>query len=159
MFKILTILILVIVSAFLQGTNFNIGGVKPNWILTSLAALAFLEADLFFFSIIVLAAIIVLRYQPAFDWNLTALIIVVFAVFFLGRRLPGREIVNFLFVLILATIGIYLLIDPEFIFRNFSFFLRELIYNLILGMAYFHIFKSLIGKRDWLMQKKITRHA
>ena len=137
---------LVAAAAFLQGTNFNIAGVKPNWTLAVLLVLAFFINDFIFYFILVLLASVILRFQPSFSWELAVWLLIVLTGFFAARRLPWRGIVNFSVMICAGTVGFYLLIDHKFVYGNIGVWSAELIYNVLVGLSLFltlrYVFQS-----------------
>src|SRR3989338_165368 len=144
-YKIIGIILLVVVAAFLQGVNFYIFGVKPNWALAVFLALAFV-ADFWFYLVMEFSALIVLRFQPAFSWELGALAVIIFLVFIAARQLPWKESINFLFLTFASPTLFYLLVNPKFLYFQIGIFLIELFYNLLLGLTVFFILKNYAPK-------------
>src|SRR3989344_419225 len=144
-YKIIGIILLVVVAAFLQGANFYIFGVKPNWVLAVFVALAF-AADFWFYLLLDFVALIILRFQPAFSWELGALAIIIFLVFLAARHSLWKESVNFLVLIFAAPILFYLLVNPTFLYLQPGVFLLELFYNLLLGLTVFFILENYASK-------------
>ena len=143
--KIAALILLVLTAAWIQGANFYIFGVKPNWVLAVFLALAFV-ADFWFYLLMELAALIILRFQPAFSWELGVLALVIFLVFMAARHLPWKESVNFLVLSCAAPTLFYLLVNPTFLYSHPSVFLLELFYNLLLGLTIFFILENYAPK-------------
>lgn len=144
-YKIIGAVFLVVGVAFLQGSNFYILGVKPNWILAVFLALAF-TADFWFYLFLELIALVILRFQPALSWELGVLALIILLAFLAARRLPWKESVNFLVLAFVAPAMFYLLVNPKFLYLQPGVFLMELFYNLLLGLILFFILENYVSK-------------
>lgn len=139
--KISGLIFLLLAVAWLQGANFYIFGVKPNWILAVFVALVFVIIDFWFFAMLVFLTSAALRFQPDFSWELTSLVLIALTVFFLVRRLPWKESVNFFILMVFGSAVFYLLINPAIFYVRPGVFLLELVYNLILGFILLLVFE------------------
>lgn len=133
--QFLIALVLVIIAGIFQGTSlFDIGGIKPNFIIAVLITLSFFIADWFAYLSLVLVAVFFLRFHPgpeSIDFILTALAL---AVFGLGKLIPGKTIFSIIFLIAIATPTLYFIGDLDFFQSNFLTVFQEMFYNIILGL-------------------------
>lgn len=124
----LTRFLLVLLAAFFQLTNFfNIFGVKPNFSLAVLAAIAAAGIVFHEYILLVLLSAVLLKFNPGFDVGALVFAITAFTIFAANRYLPWNRFLNNFVLIIGATFLLQLMILPARI--NFS----EIVYNLILS--------------------------
>ena len=121
-------LLLIIFAAFLQLTNFfNFFGVKPNFSLAVLAAIAATGVVFREYLLLALLSAVLLKFKPGFDAGALAFAITAFAIFAANRYLPWNRFLNNFVLIIGATFLLQLTISPVKI--NFL----ETAYNLALS--------------------------
>lgn len=139
--KIAGLIILVVAAAWIQGANFYLFGVKPNWVLTILIVSAFMVSDFWLYAVLVFLGAATLRFQPVFSWELVALVVMALALFWAARYLPLKEAINFIILLTVAPPLFYLLTAPRLLYLRPGILLLEIVYNFILGFVFILIFK------------------
>ncbi len=138
--KVAILAVLVFAFAILQTSGFVVFGIKPNLVLAALVAFAFIAADLVSFTILILAAVIGLRWLTGWDSAILVLSVVSFAVWLFVHLFPGKEILNLAIAVAAATVIFYLILDPFFILQETAGLAAELVYNLIVSWALLCLF-------------------
>lgn len=133
-------LIFTAVAGFLQNTNLvNLGDIKPNLTLVVLIALSFFMTNFFYYLILVLVAGIFLKFEAVFELNNLAFTLILFAVYWLERKLPGRPFLNNVLLIAVSTLVFYALVDFTFLNSYPLTVFKEMVYNIILGILVFFI--------------------
>jgi hypothetical protein len=142
-------LALILVIAWLQSNpTFAIYGVKPNLVMAFLGALAVFTSQFFFFIIIIILANLVLQNLFFFSWESIVFILLLALGFFLVRRLPWRTLINITALIILITLGLYLVIEPMFVFNNPRIVFLELIFNILFASLFYLLMSYVTGRHD-----------
>lgn len=140
--------LLLLVAAFLQGLPIVIFGVKLNLVLPLLIAAAFLIKDLLSLVILILAAILFLRFQPIFFWPSAAAGLIALAIFAARRYLPWRDSINLPFLLFAATAIFYAIVDWRYLTSSYSLVFLEAVYNTIIGSTVFTVLNLWLKNRS-----------
>ena len=123
-------ILLVVLAAFLQLTNFfNLFGVKPNFSLAVLAAIATSGIIFRDYLLLALLSAIFLKFNPGFDAGILAFAVTAFAVFAANNYLPWNRYINNIILIVAATLLLQILLVP------IRINLPEVIYNVILGVV------------------------
>ena len=118
--------ILVAAAGLIQNTDtLNAFGIKPNLALAVLVALAFFITTLFVYSALVLTAVAFLRFEGGFELSTLVFAIVAFLVFWLCEKLPGKNFINNILSIGLATLVFYLAADPAFFINDTISVIKE----------------------------------
>ena len=150
--KILIWLFFVFLAVIIQTNRLlNLNGVNPNLILLFilLAVVSekeFRKALILIFAIVLLSAV-VLPY-----WSKQILILGglgLLALLF-KKFLTGGAFWDFLILIVLGTLGFYLLKAPSYLITDFISVVGELIYNIILGIFLVFLITNLTGLRKRL---------
>ncbi|HEY4475784.1 MAG TPA: hypothetical protein VJB92_03660 [Candidatus Paceibacterota bacterium] len=141
--------ILVAAAGLIQNTDtLNAFGIKPNLALAVLVALAFFITTLFVYSALVLTAVAFLRFEGGFELSTLVFAIVAFLVFWLCEKLPGKNFINNILSIGLATLVFYLAADPAFFINDTISVIKEGVYNIIIGSAVFALASAFVyGKK------------
>ena len=141
--------ILVAAAGLIQNTDtLNAFGIKPNLALAVLVALAFFITTLFVYSALVLTAVAFLRFEGGFELSTLVFAIVAFLVFWLCEKLPGKNFINNILSIGLATLVFYLAADPAFFINDTISVIKEGVYNIISGSAVFALASAFVyGKK------------
>src|SRR3989344_7222246 len=106
---------LVLVAAILQNFNWlNLWGVRINLILILIIALAFVARNWLEYFLMVLFAAIFLKTQDGWDWTLGAFILTSALVYWGYKFAPWRSIINYLVLVLFATIFFYFVANRGF---------------------------------------------
>ena len=142
-------LIFTAAAGFFQNTNLvNVGDVKPNLTLVVLIALSFFMTNFFYYLFLVLVAGIFLKFEAAFELNNLIFTFIIFAVYWLERKLPGRPFLNNIMLIAVSTLIFYALADFAFLNSYPLTVFKEVVYNIILGILVF-----LISRRSLFHEK------
>jgi hypothetical protein len=129
--KLIWLFLLTIFLALLQNTNLLIFyGIKPNLVLVFLIALSFFITDIFIYLYFVLVGVIFLGFEQL------AIALPAILSFAVGRRLHWQPFFNNLLLVSAGTIVFYLLVGWS------SVVLGEIIYNLVVGSAFFALIEK-----------------
>ena len=143
-FRWVTTGIIVFGLALIQTTTIIMPfGVKPNFILTALTALSFFVSSFTLFMVFVLGSLFIAQFYPYFEASILLLGLWSIIIFFMGHRLAGKPFFNNLFIIIVATIVFYAVIDFGFLRNSAGTVFLEIVCNVILGSVLFWIFKAL----------------
>ncbi len=124
----------------------NFFNIKPNFTLVVLTTVSFFVVDWLSYLILVLLAGIFLRFQTGFELVNLSFVFIILALFVIGRKLPGRGIINNMFLIFLGTLALYLTADFNFLYGYPIIVLKELIYNIILGTIIFALAMRFFGR-------------
>lgn len=112
----------------MQLTNFfNLFGIKPNFSLAVLVAIAASGVALHEFLLPALLSAVILKFKPGFDVSALAFAITAFAAFAANRFLPWTRYINNTVLIVGATVFLNILLSPIRITP------LEIVYNVILG--------------------------
>ena len=143
----ITAVILVLVSALLQNTEFlSFYGIKINLVLALLLTFGFFIHNFWHYLTLSLEGILLLKISPGLDKQTLALFILVIAAFYLKKYLFWQPIINNVFLIIVATALFYLLIDFDFLIYNTATIILEAVYNVICGLVLYLILKRIYGE-------------
>ncbi len=137
-----TQIILVLLASFLQATGLiSVFGIKPNLPLAVLMPLIFWIKDWRWFAVLSLTAAFIIKLPVGWEWPTAIFLAVVATSYFIKNILPWQPWFNNLALLAAATALVNLLIQGLS-----SFFLLEIILNLIIGVAAFIYFSVYYGQ-------------
>lgn len=143
----LTDVVLVFLFGLIQSFSLiSFYGVKPNLLLSLLTVLLFSVENFWQYLILVLTALISLKYSNFITKELAIFGIVMLLAFYFKRYLAEHEFLAIFSITVVLTIIFYVAIDYNFIINNLSSFLLELIYNLLASIIF------------WLMLDSAMRH-
>lgn len=132
----LDIILISIVSLAQSFSLIIFNGVKPNFVLAILVVFIFSEKEFWRYLILVLISLISLNYSAFISKEAAFFGLLMLSAFYFKKYLSESIFLHsFLFTLILTTI-FYLFIDFRFIFNNFSVFLLELFYNILISLIF-----------------------
>jgi len=150
--KILIWLFFVFLAVIIQTNRLlNFNGVNPNLILLFILLAVVLEKEfrkaLILIFLIIVLSVVVLPY-----WSKQILILGglgLLALLF-KKFLTGGAFWDFLILIVLGTLGFYLLKAPSYLITDFISVVGELIYNIILGIFLVFLITNLTGLRKRL---------
>lgn len=146
--KILLWFFLVSSAVIIQSNHFlNFLGVNPNLILLFVFLPLILEKEfsrvLLLISITLILILIFLPYWPKEILILAGLAILGL---FLRKFLTGNELLDFIILIFLGSLGFYLINSFSYCFQEPLILIAELIYNIFLGSLLFFIFRYFYEK-------------
>lgn len=146
MFKKISILFFTVVClTFLQTINFAIFSVKPNLALVAIIIVAFFIANIWEVFLLVILSALILKFSPGFSGEILIFSLITFTAIVIRKYLPWHLIINILFLIIVATVFFYIFSAPGLIIS--IIFLKELVYNIIIGFLIFIVLHHIIGVR------------
>lgn len=142
--------LLVAAAGFIQNTDaLNAFGVKPNLTLVVLVALSFFVPKFYEYLILVLEAVLLLRFETRFEVSLLIFAGLAFVVFWLCEKMPSSNFLNNMILAGTATILFYLISDWFFFARETALIFKEAVYNIAIGMIVFSALNLLnYGKKN-----------
>ena len=137
--RLALMVILVAFAGALQATDLAvIGSVKVNLPLAALAAFSFLAPSLAWYLTLLIVAGFFVRFAPGFDLPLLAFTGVALGAFAASRLAPITPLLGAPLTAAVATVALYLIIDPAFVGETPLTVLAELFYNaLVAVLCYF----------------------
>lgn len=148
--KILAWIFFIILAFILQANHFfSLGGINPNLILLIIFLGVISEKKisrfLILISVIILLSVVFLPY-----WSKEILILsgLSFIAFLSKKFLTGNVFFDFLVIISLGNLGLYLIINPHYFITNPIAIIIELFYNMALG------FIILFGVEKFFYEKK-----
>lgn len=143
MFRFITSLALVILTASVQLTSYSyVGGLKPNFTFVLLLVLFLFYKDLLRRAIVIFIAALILRFGAGLEIENMMFIIASILGALLIDKIPSWKLVN---VLIAAVLGTFLI---NIIHFDFGTVLTETGYNLVIAALFFSIYKLWQGKYE-----------
>jgi hypothetical protein len=147
-------LILVILAAIVQNSHLlTVKGIQPNILLIVLVSLAFFTSEFFFFSVLMLVALVTTELFSGGLLTMAVLFALGAGVFLVKDHLPWKSWFNQLGLIMVGTFLFYLLIDIKFLQFDTTTVAWEVMYNSILGavafllLSRFYIYEGLIRSR------------
>lgn len=124
----------VLVAAFIQELRWlAVFGVNPNLVLIALAISAFIVDRLPVYVAASLVGAVALKGAPIIEIASLALLGVATIFRLLRRLLPWSTEISIGFSIIFGTVIFYALVDYNFLIAGTSLFIKEAVYNLIIG--------------------------
>ncbi|MEE8131541.1 MAG: hypothetical protein V3T98_00620 [Candidatus Paceibacterota bacterium] len=145
MIRLFIFILLVSLLVFLQVLDFSIFGVKPNLAMVAIIVAAFFVADIWEGFLLVAIAALILKFSPGFSGEILIFSLITAVAIIVKKYLPWRSIINILFLIITATLLFYVFSAPGLIVS--TIFLKEIIYNIIVGFFIFAALNYFISKR------------
>lgn len=112
---------------------FSIYGIRADFTLAFVIPLVFFLDNFFAYFLIVLLSGMFLRFSPGTSKEIAALTFILLLVFWLRHRILWPGFVTCIFLVLLATLGFYLIISPRFLFSRSGVFAIEAAYNISLA--------------------------
>lgn len=130
---IASVLIVIIVSLFQLSSYSFIGGIKPDIILALLIVLSLVYTNWAERILLILISSIILKFGGGFDSQNA--IFIIFSILSMGAvdKFPFSKLVNAMAALLISTLAINL------VHLNFTIFIAEAFYNLVLFLLFFGI--------------------
>lgn len=136
-------LILVFLFGLVQSFSLiSFYGVKPNVLLSLLTVLLFSVENFWEYLLLVLTAVISLKYSHFITRELAVFGIIMLLAFYLRKYLTEHEFLAIFPVTIVLSFIFYAAIDFNFIITNFNSFLLELVYNALASLVFWLIFEK-----------------
>lgn len=139
--KFLTLILLVGVSAFIQGYGLSLLGIRPNLALAAVSASAFFAADFFEGIFLVLLAALILKSGPGFESGILAFSAIGAALAGLVKFIPWRYFFGNLTATVLAVLAFYAVLNPGLILS--MVFLKELFLDTVFSALIFAFLRLL----------------
>lgn len=146
--RFIILFLLLLAAAFLQGLPIVIFGLKLNLVLPLLLAAAFLLKDFLSLAILILAAILFLRFQPIFFWPSAAVGLIALATFAARGYLPWQDLINLPLLLLAATVIFYAMVDWQYLTSSYYLVFLEAVYNTIIGSTVFVVLNLWLKNRS-----------
>lgn len=121
--------------SFLQFMNFFVFNVKPNWILIAIIVSVFFISDIWEGIFLFLLSALIFKFGPGFRPEALVLPLFGLGAIFFKKYLPWRHFLTVPLLLAVLTALFYAFLAPNLILS--LIFLKELVYNLIIGEALF----------------------
>ena len=144
--KFLLMFLALIAAFFLQQSRIlSFSSVNPNLILIIFLLLVFRVDNIWFFGALLLStAATVFAFTPYWLPQVLVLMLLALVFYFLKRILTGNHMLDFLIVVFLGTGIFYLVINAfQFSLIPVGLILVEILYNLILGVIIWPVFRFL----------------
>ncbi len=135
-------LLVVLAGFFQQWPLLAVNGIRANFVMVLLIALAFIPDKFYEYLWFVVLGLFILKFQSGFDGALLGVGLITIAAFWLGREMPWHWIVNNTALVVAGTLVVYILAKPSFILSNWLVVLGEIIYNVIIGTLLFFALAS-----------------
>ncbi len=139
-------LFLIPFSAFLTQWRWLDFGINPNIFIAMLSAYAFFIDSRQIFILATLIGIIILKFKPVFEIASLGLALVGGLILLMRKALPVFGVVGVGFISAISTFLFYLLTNYNFIISHASILFLESLYNSVLSVAFYLIFKLIYGE-------------
>ena len=134
--RLFFLIFLTVFFSFVQTMGFSMFGVKPNLALVAVIVASFFVKNIWEALLLVILSATMLKFKPVFGQEIIIFSLIGAAAIFLKRRLIWQPLINCLVLIATATVLFYIFLSPSLILS--TIFLKEIIYNLILGVLIFY---------------------
>lgn len=138
-FWVIAVLLVLLATALQAGGGISLYGVKPNFIISVLVVISFFIDNLALYLLLILLATLGVSFGPGISKEGVAIVLVALAAFVGKSRIVWPELWGAGIATALATVGLYLLIDPVFIWQHPGLLLLEVVYTVIIGLLLFEL--------------------
>ncbi len=147
-FAITAAIIVVLAAVLMQTQSLRIAGASANFVLVALIVLGFFTDNFAFYAVCVLLATLLVRFSPlVIDPLAVVTAALALVAFWIERRLMWQGMIGIIITVITATLGAYILLEPQFIWQEPGLLAAELVYNVVVGVLLFEVLQWLFGRR------------
>ena len=139
-------LFLISFSAFLTQWRWLDFGINPNIFIAVLSAYVFFIDSRQIFIFAALIGVVILKFKPVFESASLGLVLAISPIFLTKKVLPVFGVVGVVFISSISTFLFYLLSNYQFIVSRASILFLEILYNGILGVIFYLIFRLIYGE-------------
>lgn len=129
--------VLLIAATLQSGELVTFAGVKPNLVLVLLATFSFFVPRFFPYALLSLFGVVTLSFAPGISWEGAALLLVALFFFYVRDRFLSAGFLASVLFSVFGTVMFYLLISPSVLYHEVTVIVKELLYNAVLGAAFF----------------------
>lgn len=138
--RLVLVLACALVAGLVQNTGiFSLLGVRPNISMAFLIGCAFFLRTLSLFNTAIATSLLSLEFMTDGAAAVLAMIVAAASAFLLHDRLPGKPLVNLVFLVLAATFFFYAIVDFGYLTREGGIVVGEALYNVLWGVAAFMI--------------------
>lgn len=127
---------LLLLAGLVQFLNMTLFGVMPDAALVVLVLSALFVRDIWHELLLVSCASFLFKFSPVANREIFIFFAIGLVMIVIARKLPWHLFVNGIFLILSATMAMYVLIDPQLI--SSLIFAKELGYNIILMCIFYY---------------------